>query len=338
MIQVEKLLSKLGDITSNRDIYQLERSFLQVIYDEFPIKSISLIKITDNSVWETATFSNEGFVISEREIPLSGKRKELLEEIYSRSDDELICTDKDDESHFFFKVDVISTDHAIVEIHKSSEPFNPHMDALCHLIKIFNNYYNLLGYAQTDELTGLLNRKTFNAKLKNIFKGDGEENSQIIDETRTNYGDDYWLGLIDIDHFKSVNDRFGHVFGDEVLLLIAQLLQKYTRRYDSVYRFGGEEFVVLFRSDTKEHACAACERIRVGIAENKFPQVGQVTVSIGAVQILGDIGSTELLDKADQALYYAKEHGRNCFYLYEDLLDQGILQENVITSGDIELF
>ena len=144
--------------------------------------------------------------------------------------------------------------------------------------------------------------------------------------------------MIDIDHFKRVNDRFGHLYGDEVLILMANLLRTSFRAYDRIFRFGGEEFVVLLRSATEGKALQVLERFREKVQAYDFPQVGQVTVSIGFASI-GAGAPIEIVGRADQALYFAKEHGRNQVCFYDHLLAQGALGSNTrVTHEDVELF
>ena len=145
-----------------------------------------------------------------------------------------------------------------------------------------------------------------------------------------------WLAVVDIDHFKQVNDRFGHLYGDEVLILVANILRSSFRSHDRIFRFGGEEFVVLLRNTTLSKAHKVFNRFREAVQEYHFPQVGNVTVSLGFVGT--SRGSpVEILGQADQALYYAKEHGRNQVRFYEDLVATGALATKV-ANDDVELF
>ena len=145
-----------------------------------------------------------------------------------------------------------------------------------------------------------------------------------------------WLAVVDIDHFKQVNDRFGHLYGDEVLILVANILRSSFRSHDRIFRFGGEEFVVLLRNTTLSKAHKVFNRFREAVQEYHFPQVGNVTVSLGFVGT--SRGSpVEILGQADQALYYAKEHGRNQVCFYEDLVATGALATKV-ANDDVELF
>jgi diguanylate cyclase (GGDEF)-like protein len=143
-----------------------------------------------------------------------------------------------------------------------------------------------------------------------------------------------YLIIIDIDYFKKINDRYGHMIGDEVLVLFARLLVDNTRPQDSVFRTGGEEFVIFTRQLSHEDATHTCERLRKNIEKNLFPQAGGLTISIGFSQIEYPVNIYHVLKKADRALYYAKEHGRNMVCSYETLLEENKI-EPVTPSSDI---
>src|SRR5205085_360480 len=146
-----------------------------------------------------------------------------------------------------------------------------------------------------------------------------------------------WLGVIDIDHFKRVNDTFGHLIGDEVLLLLATMMKVSFRTYDKLFRFGGEEFVVLLKPTDSNNAHAAFERFRKDIEARNFPQVGRITVSIGYARIGPKDQPTVVIDRADEALYWAKEHGRNRTFNYETLIASGELKQKE-SKSDVEFF
>ena len=149
-----------------------------------------------------------------------------------------------------------------------------------------------------------------------------------------------WLAVIDIDHFKQVNDRYGHLFGDEVLILVANLLRSSFGSQHRVFRFGGEEFVVLLHPMTLDEATHALEHFRSTVQDYDFPQVGRVTVSLGfSGAHMQTPSPTQLLSQADEALYYAKENGRNRVCHFESLQAQGILNKHEqVTHNDVELF
>lgn len=144
--------------------------------------------------------------------------------------------------------------------------------------------------------------------------------------------------MLDIDHFKKVNDNFGHVYGDEVLLVFSQKMREVFRKEDILFRFGGEEFVVILEPCSLNNAKIALERYRKVIAEHEFPQVGRVTVSIGFSKIPHEDYPLDVLNQADKALYYVKNAGRNQALNYEELVEQGKIKHKEYSSGEIELF
>ncbi|WP_110630274.1 sensor domain-containing diguanylate cyclase [Salinicola salarius] len=159
----------------------------------------------------------------------------------------------------------------------------------------------LLQLATHDSLTGVHNRRCLDGKL--------EECSQLFRRTNRSFA----LLLIDVDHFKSINDNYGHATGDDVLTRLAQLLKRNTRATDFVARYGGEEFaVVLPCGEDDRGPQEAARNIRAGIAAATFDVVGKVTVSIGgAIAYASDPDAVALIERADRQLYQAKQAGRN---------------------------
>jgi diguanylate cyclase (GGDEF)-like protein len=208
------------------------------------------------------------------------------------------------------------------------------------IVSVYRNFQNLLDYSERDSLTGLLNRKTFDDQLAKMLAASTEQDAVILPgeaERRCHRDQEkQWLAVVDVDHFKHVNDKFGHLYGDEVLILIANLLTSSFRAQDRVFRFGGEEFVVLLRSTTLDNAKKIIDRFRVNVETHDFPQVGKVTVSVGFVSISAFEAPVIILGRADQALYYAKSHGRNMACHYDELVEGGLLQ--TIESNDTAEF
>ena len=212
-------------------------------------------------------------------------------------------------------------------------------------VQLLVNALAMLDYSETDTLTRLLNRKTFDEYLIKILshipeQDDAHSGALHLPQRRHAHPDarDHWLGVMDIDHFKSINDRFGHLIGDEVLILMANLMRESFRVQDKLFRFGGEEFVALLRPAEFSHAYATFQRFRSLVEHHEFPQVGHVTVSIGFTRIkLGDTLSM-ILDSADEALYWAKEHGRNQCHAYETLVAEGKLKPRQAPESELLLF
>jgi diguanylate cyclase (GGDEF)-like protein len=157
--------------------------------------------------------------------------------------------------------------------------------------------------ASTDVLTGLPNRRQLMAAMETEIRRAGRTGRPLS------------LALIDIDHFKRVNDRHGHPSGDAVLCEVAEVLREVTRGGDLLGRFGGEEFAVLMPETGIEQAQWASERLRKAIEgrEMRFPAggSGHVTVSTGVALLGGDEHCDHLVSRADAALYEAKASGRN---------------------------
>jgi diguanylate cyclase (GGDEF)-like protein len=199
------------------------------------------------------------------------------------------------------------------------------------VLRIVGNYVAALDYGERDTLTGLLNRKTFESQFERFRQYTRRQGDRPRGEGSS------WLGLLDIDHFKSINDRFGHLFGDEVLLLVSQQVRRALRTGDQLFRFGGEEFVVMLHGIEEPAARMVFERLRLAVERYEFPQLGRVTLSLGWTLVAPQDGPTSCLERADAALYYAKAQGRNCGYSHEELVAAGRLGPEAATR-EIELF
>lgn len=223
----------------------------------------------------------------------------------------------------------------------SVKPLSPRrVDLLQSVLLAYQNLLGLLDYGERDSLTELLNRKTFDGAF---FKATADNSStppEGVYERRESgrIAGGVWLAVLDIDHFKRVNDTYGHLIGDEVLLLLARLMRNNFRFYDQLYRFGGEEFVVLMRCDDAGQAEIALERLRLRVSDFAFPQVGSITVSIGVSQLLPNDTPSSAFGRADKAVYYAKEHGRNRLCNYQLLVAEGQLTEQAADEMDVDLF
>jgi len=205
------------------------------------------------------------------------------------------------------------------------------LETLQHLRGIYQNLVILHDAKERDVLTTLPNRQSLDARLMQVCQHycSHPTADKIYDKSS-------WLAILDIDHFKLINDNFGHLYGDEVLLIFSQLMGKKFRYNDFLFRFGGEEFVVVLNLATQDTALAAFNRFREAVADYHFPTVGKVTVSIGVTHIDNAAMPSALLDRADKSLYFAKEHGRNQVVLFENTPELvAAVRED---GGEIELF
>lgn len=207
------------------------------------------------------------------------------------------------------------------------------------LLKVFGNFQNLLESSQRDALTGLLNRQTFDATFLKASMPLVTDGLQVpAGERRAYTATGYWLGVVDIDHFKLVNDGFGHLIGDEVLVLVARIMRQSFRHYDRLYRFGGEEFVILLRGGTEDDAQRTFDRFRNHVETYPFPQVHKVTVSVGFTEVQHQDTPSVAFSRADQGVYEAKHQGRNRVLCFESLVRGGVLNTEDAHVGDVELF
>ncbi len=153
-----------------------------------------------------------------------------------------------------------------------------------------------------DSLTALYNRRWFVSRLETEL------------ERSRRYGHTLSVVVLDIDHFKIVNDTYGHAAGDRVLVSLSELLTHHTRSSDEVARYGGEEFALIMPETALPEAAAVCEKLRSVIESTDWRSLEvdePVTVSIGVAQLQDTDSSTGLIDRADRRLYLAKERGRN---------------------------
>lgn len=220
----------------------------------------------------------------------------------------------------------------------------PHHEVDRHLIsaflQVYSNYLSVLNESETDTLTGLLNRRTFENNLDSIISEPAETDDPNIPGKRRSVSfvhQPHWLAVVDIDLFKRINDKFGHLYGDEVLLILSHIMRRVFRQKDKLFRFGGEEFIIILDRTDRVNAQKVFGRFRCAIEDYHFPQVGKVTISIGFVMLENAEGPSALIGHADQALYYAKENGRNRVCYYGDLIAEGKLVAEQF-SADVQLF
>lgn len=232
------------------------------------------------------------------------------------------------ESYFIFPV--ISLGRATHVFTLQGDSLSKQLSLLEQLMTLFNNQQLLLDNSNHDPLTGLLNRQAFDERITNTIdmqrRRDNDENPACC------------FALFDIDFFKKVNDNFGHLYGDEVLILFANIMETTFRHDDMLFRYGGEEFAVVLKNIDLETATVVLNRFRNNIAEYHFSQVGKITVSIGVTEITNDINREQVIHRSDKALYFSKENGRNQVNSFENLLSTGKIIDDDTRTNDIELF
>lgn len=161
----------------------------------------------------------------------------------------------------------------------------------------------LIELSNTDKLTGLYNRRYFSQKMSEFIRAFDMEHVQFS------------LLIIDIDHFKNVNDTYGHQVGDIILEQLAQLLKEVVGEQGVVCRFGGEEFTIILIG----HSQQVADDINKRAAAKEWPHIHKLTVSVGMANFTEHDDEQSLIQRADEALYYSKEHGRNRVTIYEEM-------------------
>lgn len=213
---------------------------------------------------------------------------------------------------------------------KTDESVNSKIASLC---EVYVNQVKMIQRINHDQLTKLGNRQALESKFTELLEFNEQYNRR-----RKTLVKDNCVAIFDIDHFKRVNDNYGHLYGDEVLLQLSQLMASTFRNEDALFRYGGEEFVVILSDVKLNQAEKIFERFRVLVEQYDFPIVNNITISIGLTQLDNNSSETEILGRADKALYYAKENGRNQIHTFESLLSDGKIQRSDSHDDDITLF
>jgi diguanylate cyclase (GGDEF)-like protein len=332
------LLNGVAAATAHRDRDELDRAVVALLLQFIEPQSITLLRVVADElvprIEERVRMSRDGGPATQQ-IGMAAWRQ------YALGGDVVRCEGTGGLLATIFPIQGVSGVVGMLVI----ESTTPLADRIIELVRgvlgIVRNHLALLDYGEQDSLTGLLNRKRFDGHFEKLRQrmssGEGNEAAAVAAGSDPQPREPSWLALIDIDHFKSINDGYGHLFGDEVLLLISQLMRRSFHGADQLFRFGGEEFIVILEHASEAGARLALERLRTAIAKYPFPQVGSVTVSVGYTRIKSQDIPTLCLARADAALYYAKEHGRNNVRNSEELLTVGELHAD-FKCGSVDLF
>ena len=244
--------------------------------------------------------------------------------------------------------DSSNDEEGVIEIHSGSTLSVGQLQVIDDMVHVFRNMYNLLAYSDRDALTGLLNRKSlddtfYSAVLEEMDHGLEvqttalESNVLPVAERRHRVPPNYWLGTVSVDDFGLIGDKSGHLIAEEVLLLVARIMNNTFRTYDRIYRLGGEQFAVLMHCPDEGLVLAAFERFRVNMEKFNFPQVGRVTACSGFTRVTADDSPSTTLERAERAVDYAQRNGRNRVYSHDDLVRKGFFGDT-IKVGAVDLF
>jgi diguanylate cyclase (GGDEF)-like protein len=347
-MRTERLIDQLADLASQRNQDALDRCFMALFEDLLSPRSVVIYRWMDHDrmpCWQVHRRPDDQQPVS---APLSTV-------VLPHGDEHLAHRDSWTSgairqrlgAHMLTLVPMGCHDetHCLVEIASDIAPSLADERMIRGVQRFYSHLRALLDENERDALTRLLNRKSFDETfLRMALHLDVSESVERLvlapeDERRNGHGAPprCWLGVIDIDHFKRVNDQHGHLIGDEVLILVGHLMRSTFRHADRLYRFGGEEFVVLLRAKDARDAGVAFERFRAAVEAHSFPQVGRLTVSIGFTEVLGTDTPSTAFQRADEAVYYAKHQGRNLVADHDALVDVGTIPA-VSTRSEVEFF
>jgi len=329
------VLNKLITLTNERDLVSLE-----YLLAESLVELISPADITMASsvkIYHAKNIDKLIFTTTDTERNLYGAKlstalKKALANCFITGETLLLDQKGADQATLYPLKNAKGICTAVIAIHAI---INDHLlkDTIAMVLHVYQNFAGIIRDNEHDSLTGLLNRKTFESKIDKVLS--------IMHSTKMRKDDQktkhYYLAIFDIDHFKKINDVHGHLIGDEVLVRFSRLMNDTFREKDMLFRYGGEEFVGVFECNAESDISVVLERLRIKISKFNFPQVGRITVSIGFTKIRPFDATLSMIDRADQALYYAKNHGRNQVSDYNQLLQKGEIKEN-INESEIEFF
>lgn len=333
------ILKAIARITRRKDSLSLQRTMLKALESVFGViqaQIYSCVKSSGSDVdLKTSCFRfSYGYPVDA--VDAMSNKKEF--EINTTDKNINIIEASETELKLIIMVKIKNKVHYIIEV-LAPIKLKIELDTLSLFAEIYENHVGILYNSEHDKLTGLFNRRTFDARLDHMLLEQKEKKKSHGDKEKRDNVDksSSWLAMIDIDFFKRVNDNYGHVAGDEVLLQLSQKLKEFFRQTDLLFRFGGEEFVIILEPISKDMAFSILNKLRKSIEAYRFPHVGLVTISIGFAAISEKDFPVTVLDFADKALYFSKQKGRNCVHNYESLLESGMLDEQS-EAGEVDLF
>lgn len=348
--QLRGVLGHLSKLTSIRDTELLERSLLRTLSSQLGLQDTELYRLDAQQRIIRAIYAHRSKIIdTDGEARLVERIEEILHPgdlpapVIALSENLRLlkrpCS-QPDQDRFLNGYPLLCHDEVCgYFMFNRPHPPSPVEDMVIRgILEVFSNYHTLLDASLRDRLTGLLNRQALENNFDRIWNA-LLQHDPLLDAGRgrpPKPSQRYWVGMIDIDHFKAINDNFGHMVGDEILLLCARLMASLLRGSDLLYRYGGEEFVAIVGADDTDEAHAIFERVRLAIEAHVFPQVGHITVSAGFTELRADLLPVDVLGQADRSLYQAKRDGRNRVHGYGALMKAGVFKE--IHYSEPELF
>jgi diguanylate cyclase (GGDEF)-like protein len=335
--ELARYFDAIVELTRHRDPHELATALLQVLRTHIPAREVRLLVLSNYDRDTEFNGDNLGNAIvydvldvELDEMLLLTDDADLLRCVLTQTP---VATGDTDNRRMVFPLFGAHHVWALLVFEGVQEAALPH-ELLIKLLRVYSNQTFMLSRSQLDPLTGLYNRQSFYERIRQVAqRTSAQRRSDDEGEFRGNC-----FALFDIDHFKQVNDMYGHLYGDEVLLLLARLMARSFRHEDLLFRYGGEEFAAVLINVDMESAERLLERFRRAVETYSFPRLEPKTVSIGFTALNVETDVDKVVMCADKALYYAKNNGRNLVCSYEKLIAEGKLQPVTVAEGDIELF
>ena len=355
------LVDHLIKLTDHRGRDLLELTLSKALIDLLPIQRVVIARVMTEagvSKWlEVASMdaSGGGKVVDPLRVdfdalPEVSESRDRLESLQTRRIVQIAWAGEEGPRISYLPLfeESRGTEDGVIEIHSGRALTEANLVVAAQVLHVFRNMYNLLAYSDRDGLTGLLNRKALDDTFYSAVLEEMDEklplNPEHNDvpalpgsERRHRVPPNYWLGTIKVDRFTDVLGQHGHLIGEEVLLLVARIVNNTFRTYDRLYRLGGEQFAVLMHCPEEPLAMLAFERFRANMDKFNFPQVGHLTASGSFTRVSAEDSPDTALGRTERAVEFSQQNGGNKMYCYEDLVRTGQLGEQ-FTLGDVNLF
>lgn len=245
------LIDSLADITQHHDRQMLEESVMRTIGDLFPVETIHLFRLhvlnKDKYLSLVASIDQNKIVSVEDDLEINTLSEKLRDAVWLSAKTNKIEILINDGQQAFDIIYPISNSEknvsSLLVCRCSAALSGTEQQIISGILNVYSNYLSLIDKTQHDKLTGLFNRETLDAEITKILLKGPIASSPVGKKSEKRQSNELstWLGVVDIDHFKAINDTYGHLYGDEVLILVARLMMRScVREDDLVYRYGGE--------------------------------------------------------------------------------------------------
>ena len=354
------LIHHLIKLTDHRERDLLELTMAKALIDLLPLQRVVISKVVSEegvSRWmQLARLDAKGggtvtdpLRVDFQTLPLLADEKDRMRCIQTRNRVEVALQgDAGPRTSYTPLFESSRTeDDGVLEIHSPIGLTEAELETVDTVLHVFRNMYYLLAYSDRDGLTGLFNRKSlddtfYSAVLEELDEGASahaplEVKPASGQERRHRVPPNYWLGTVSVDNFNTLVEKSGHLIAEEVLLLVARILNNTFRTYDRIYRLGGEQFAVLMHCPDEALVVAAFERFRANMDKFTFPQIGHVTACGGFTRITADDSPSTSLERAERAVDYGRQAGGNRVFSFGELVRKGLLGE-LVNVGDVDLF